>query len=73
VAQQFLGDSGHPAIVVIPNDGRGSFGAPTTLGRYVPVGQAAAGDLDGDGIPDLAALTRNAPLLLLDGCGSADP
>jgi len=49
--------NGSGAVTVLPGNGNGTFGAALTLSGPAPHAEAvAAGDLNGDGIPDLAAL-----------------
>ena len=81
-----LNDDGRPdlavtlgwdsSIVVLPNNGDGTFASGTTYPIGVPPGYIAAADLNGDGHLDLAASSGFANLvvvLLNDGSGGFGP
>lgn len=70
------GERGRSGVAVIGiNDGRGTF----ETRQRVPLGagpgpvDAAQGDLDGDGLPDLVVLERDGPSVLWNDGGSVRP
>lgn len=61
---------GQDAVIVMPNRGDGTFGAARTVPGSAGVQSLAAGDVTGDGRPDLVGMTSNAVLVLRnDGQG----
>jgi len=61
-------------VLVLRNDGKGSFPTTWTATLPGPPGAMAIGDLDGDGGPDVAVVTQEGPLTILlnKGGGTLD-
>jgi Bacterial Ig-like domain (group 3)/FG-GAP-like repeat len=66
-------ESTAPSLVLLPGNGHGGFGTPTTvLTDAVSLTQNIAGDFNGDGVPDIANITANntVQVLLNNGGGT---
>ena len=65
-------NGGFGTVSVLPGDGRGGFGAPTSYAAGPSTGPVTAADLNGDGKPDLVVVNQSGntiSVLLNDGQG----